>query len=249
MAQAQRLLVDKFTLLERYIAIRAPIPEKLRAEIDDIGIEKTLRRCTEAMKSACSAAKSEHLSHPLGIALACEIIGRPEYEAGIEYALLYRQVYGRLRADVEAAFTAELGPEALALALGVGRTSGPQPPTSMFRELIGGAETPPFVKLTPEESEKQRRALGKRWARAYAVLKADFWVHSVIDGALVAGHKAKYLYAGPPLTPDHHMRRKAFQAGLERLSAHFGYDRADRGKGSPAANGAAPPRQRRRGSM
>jgi hypothetical protein len=84
------------------------------------------------------------------------------------------------------------------------------------------------------------------------VLKADFWIHSVVEGGLIHGHEAKYLYADPPLTPDHHMRRKAFRTGLEWLAAHFGYDRAERRGSSPAppianGNGVDQPRRRTRG--
>jgi hypothetical protein len=244
MAKAQRAILAKITQLERG-AIGRGITNDEAA---------TMRGYVDSMRVTCATARNEHLAHPLGIALTCEIIRRPEYDAGIEYSLLHRQIYGRLRDDVEAAFTAELGPEALALARGVGRTSRPQPPTSMFRELVGGAEQPPFTRPSPEEYEKNRRAIGRRYAKAYAILRADFWIHSVIDGALILGHEAKYLYVGDPRTADDQLRRKALQSGLRLLAEHFGYDRAERQGRAPAApgmngteNGVDPPRQRRRG--
>ena len=120
----------------------------------------------------------------------------------------------------------------------------------MFRELIGGAETPPFVRLSPEEQEKNRRAIGKRYARARAVLAADFWIHSVVDGALILGHEAKLLIRRAPAYPRScNAAQSPLQKGLEALAQHFGYDKGDRRQGPPAApsEAAATTRTRRPG--
>jgi hypothetical protein len=87
-----------------------------------------------------------------------------------------------------------------------------------------------------------REGIGKRYARAYAVLKADFWIHAVVDDVCIQGHTSAFLRngGGPALTPDDHMRRTALKKGLGLLAAHFGYDRPDRRQSAPAASyGAA----------
>jgi hypothetical protein len=72
-----------------------------------------------------------------------------------------------------------------------------------------------------ENYQERREALGNRYAKAYLVLRADSWVHAVVDGALLLGHEVKYLHTGPARSADHKMRRRALKKGLGWLSEHF----------------------------
>jgi hypothetical protein len=243
MAAAQLHLLDKITQLERYIAVRGLIPEALAAEIDEIGIEKTLRRCVDSIRTVCAAAaKDVNLSYPLGIAHASGLIGP-------EYARLYRLVYGRLRDDIEAALDIEFGPAAFDQLLEVGRVSAPMPPASNFRSIIAGDPGQYVPPADIDKYQERREALGNRYAKAYLVLKADFWVHAVVDGVVILGHASEFLRTGGRIfSADDHMRRSALKKGLELLAEHFGYDRTNRRQGKRAAtNGSAAPSSSRTG--
>ncbi len=216
-ADEQLRVLDKVTQLERRAAGR----DLTQAEA------ATQRRDFDSMKLACAAARDQNLSFPLGIAYACKFVDQAEYDAGLEYARLYRLVWGRLRDDIEVALDTAFGPAAFDMLLEVGRVSAPAPPASHFRSLVA-SEPNQHEPLSPEDYQERREAVGHRYARAHLVLKADFWVHAVVDGVVILGNASAFLRNGVVLTADDIMRKTALKKGLGWLAQHFGYDRPDR---------------------
>lgn len=207
----------------------------------------TQRGDFNSMKTGCAAARDQNLSFPLGIAyelgvrarqellsnLITEVeynarflITKHEYDAGLEYARLYRLVYGGLRDDIEAALDAAFpGDAVFDLLLGVGRVSAPAQPVSHLRSLVA-SEPSQHEPLSPEDYQERRESVGHRYAKAYLVLKADYWVHTVVDSVVILGNTSAFLRNGDRiLTPDEHQRRTALKKGLGWLSVHFGYEK------------------------
>lgn len=228
-ADEQLRRLDKITQIERRAAGRGYTNDET----------ETLRRDFDGMKTACASARDQNLSFPLGIAYACGLVDQAQYDAGLEYARLYRLVYGRLRDDIEAALDTAFGPAAFDMLLEVGRVSSPAPPASHFRELVA-SEPSQHESLSPEDYQERREAIGHRYAKALLVLKADFWVHAVVDGVIILGHTSPFLHNGVTLSADDHMRKAALKKGVRLLAEHFGYDKPDRRQEARAGSSVAP---------
>jgi hypothetical protein len=181
----------------------------------------TLQGYAESMHSTSVAAKNPNLSFPLGIAHECGFITDGELEAGKHYARLYRAVWGRLRDDIEAA----LGPEDFGLLLSTGKVASPAPPSSHFRALVAGDPSQRQA-LSPEDW-KRRQTAAHRFGRANAILKADMWVHAVVEGVVISGNHQPFLHTRRTETADDYMRWKALKMGLAALAEHFGFDKMD----------------------
>jgi len=146
-----------------------------------------------------------------------------------------------MRDDIEVALDTAFGPPRSTCCSRVGRVSAPPPPVSHFRSLVA-SEPSQYEPLSPEDYQERREAVGHRYAKAHLVLKADFWVHAVVDGVVILGNTSAFLRnGGRILTADDQMRRAALQKGLGWLSQHFGYDKADRHRDNPHPGSTAAP--------
>ena len=149
------------------------------------------------------------------------VITDGELEAGKHYARLYRAVWGRLRDDIEAA----LGPEDFGLLLSTGKVASPAPPSSHFRALVAG--DPSHRQALSPEDWKRRQTAAHRFGRANAILKADMWVHAVVEGVVISGNHQPFLHTRRTETADDYMRCRALKKGLAALAEHFGFDKMD----------------------
>jgi len=134
------------------------------------------RECIDIVHTLGTAGKNPNLSFPLGITYERGIITKIEFDAGVEYARLYRVVWGKLRADIEAALDrldtdAGLDPsESLKTLLSTGKITAPPLPASCFRQLIPGDPSQTF-EVDPAEYQKNRERAGERLGKASLALK------------------------------------------------------------------------------
>jgi len=145
--------------------------------------------------------------------------GRELLQAADIYARLYRQVWGRLSADIEKA----LGPDDVELLLEVGRITAPAPPASHFRVFVAGtpaaADDP-----DPEQYLRRRLKLADRHAAARACLM-QFGLASllIVETVVIEGITPSFLRPGEARNTAIARRdQQHFVGGLRALAEHFG---------------------------
>jgi hypothetical protein len=181
-------------------------------------------------------AHNQNLGYPTGIAFERGLFrftdssgqhdGRELVQAADIYARLYRQVWGKLNKDIEAA----LGPDDVELLLEVGRVTAPAPPASHFRVFVAGTAAA-VDDPDPEQYLRRRLKLADRYAAARACLmQLSLASLLIIENVVIEGITPAFLRAGEARSASSERDAQAFVCGLRALAEHFGL--FDRGKSS-----------------